>query len=139
MVRRSGGAGSPGLVQDAYPRHPSASSPSAPARPSSAAVNTHTQFLLSLARNTSVRANVFFRPALCPQDYVSARLRSIPGVNLAEPSGAFYVLPEMSAFFGPGAHAQGFGDVPDSDTFCRYLIEKAHVSRSSQVPRSCVW
>lgn len=62
------------------------------------------------------------------RDYVSARLRSIPGVNLAEPSGAFYVLPEMSAFFGPGAHAQGFGDVPDSDTFCRYLIEKAHVA-----------
>ncbi|GIL58559.1 hypothetical protein Vafri_13499 [Volvox africanus] len=62
------------------------------------------------------------------RDYVCARLRSIPGVNLAEPSGAFYVLPEMSAFFGPGAEAEGFGPVPDSDTFCRYLIEKANVA-----------
>ncbi|PNW87397.1 hypothetical protein CHLRE_02g147302v5 [Chlamydomonas reinhardtii] len=62
------------------------------------------------------------------RDYVSARLKAIPGVNLAEPAGAFYVLPEMSAFFGPGAAAQGFGAVPDSDTFCRYLIEVANVA-----------
>lgn len=61
------------------------------------------------------------------QDYVCARLRAIPGVNLADPRGAFYVLPEMSAFFGLGAQADGFGPVPDSDTFCRYLIEKANV------------
>ncbi|KAG2437246.1 hypothetical protein HXX76_005909 [Chlamydomonas incerta] len=62
------------------------------------------------------------------RDYVSARLKAIPGVNLAEPAGAFYVLPEMSAFFGPGAAAAGFGPVPDSDTFCRYLIEVANVA-----------
>lgn len=56
------------------------------------------------------------------------RFREIPGVKLAEPQGAFYVLPEMSSFFGPGAQAAGFGPVPDSDTFCRYLIEKANVA-----------
>ena len=67
---------------------------------------------------------------------MSARLKAIPGVNLAEPAGAFYVLPEMSAFFGPGAAAQGFGAVPDSDTFCRYLIEVANVSARG---RACVW
>lgn len=53
------------------------------------------------------------------RDFVAGKLRSIPGVKLAEPQGAFYVLPEMSAFFGPGAEAKGFGAVPDSDTFCR--------------------
>lgn len=42
--------------------------------------------------------------------------------------GAFYVLPEVSSFFGPGAEAQGFGSVPDADTLCMYLIQKAHVS-----------
>jgi len=62
------------------------------------------------------------------RDMIVAKLRAIPGVKLAAPDGAFYVLPEMSAFFGPGAHAAGFGDVPDSDTFCRYLIEKANVA-----------
>lgn len=62
------------------------------------------------------------------RDYVVQRLQAIKGVRLSQPQGAFYVLPEMSAFFGPGAHAKGFGPVPDSDTFCRYLIEVAHVA-----------
>lgn len=56
------------------------------------------------------------------RNYVVDRLRQIEGVKLAEPLGAFYVLPEMSAFFGPGAHAANFGDVPDSDTFCRCVL-----------------
>ena len=59
---------------------------------------------------------------------IAAKLRAIPGVKLAEPQGAFYVLPEMSAFFGPGAEAKDFGPIPDSDTFCMYLMQKAHVS-----------
>ena len=58
---------------------------------------------------------------------IVAKLRAIPGVKLAEPEGAFYVLPEMSAFFGPGAAAKDFGPIPDSDTFCIYLMQKAHV------------
>jgi len=62
------------------------------------------------------------------KDMIVAKLRTIPGVNLAEPEGAFYVLPEMGAFFGPGAEAVGWGPVPDSDAFCRYLIEKANVA-----------
>ncbi|KAJ9530043.1 hypothetical protein QJQ45_023324 [Haematococcus lacustris] len=62
------------------------------------------------------------------RDMIVSRLRAIPGVKLAEPQGAFYVLPEMSAFFGPGCEAKGWGHVPDSDAFCRYLIERAHVA-----------
>ena len=54
-----------------------------------------------------------------PQDFVLGRLREIDGVTLAEPAGAFYVLPRMDAFFGKDAHAEGFGDVPDPDTLCR--------------------
>lgn len=84
---------------------------------------THVSFLaydLSL-----ITTPLSFSPS---QDFVVAAFQSIPGVNLSTPKGAFYVLPEMSAFFGPGAAAVGFGAVPDSDTFCRYLIEIAHVS-----------
>ncbi len=44
------------------------------------------------------------------QDMIVSKLRRIPGVKLAAPQGAFYVLPEMSAFFGPG---DGVGDVDD--------------------------
>ena len=53
------------------------------------------------------------------QDFVLGKLREIEGVSVAEPAGAFYVLPQMDAFFGVGVHAAGFGDVPDPDTLCR--------------------
>lgn len=59
---------------------------------------------------------------------IAEKLRAIPGTKLAEPQGAFYVLPEMSAFFGPGAEGKDFGPVPDSEAFCVYLLQKAHVS-----------
>jgi Aminotransferase class I and II len=117
------------------------------------------------------------------RDYVVARLRAIPGMQLAEPQvcvcckhlihtlscictraadqlllvvmvvmvfmtkplqipanlpthlptstskqGAFYVLPEVTAFFGPGVHAEGFGAVPDVDALAMYLIQTAHVA-----------
>lgn len=67
-------------------------------------------------------------PITYSQDMIVKKLRAIPGVKLVEPQGAFYVLPEMSAFFGPGAEAKDFGAVPDSDAFCMYLMHKAHVS-----------
>jgi aspartate/methionine/tyrosine aminotransferase len=38
---------------------------------------------------------------------IVGKLRQIPGVKLAEPQGAFYVLPEMSNFFGPGGSGRG--------------------------------
>ena len=55
----------------------------------------------------------------CSQDFVLGKLREIEGVTVAEPAGAFYVMPKMDAFFGQGAHAEGFGEVPDPDTLCR--------------------
>lgn len=51
---------------------------------------------------------------------MAERLRRIPGVKLAEPAGAFYVLPEVSAFIGEGVEAEGFGPVPDVDALCRW-------------------
>lgn len=53
------------------------------------------------------------------RDYVVQRLQAIPGVRLAAPQGAFYVLPDMTAFFGPGVEAKNFGPVPDCDALCR--------------------
>lgn len=54
------------------------------------------------------------------QDYVMERLQRIEGVRVAAPDGAFYVLPDLSAFFGPDVHADDFGPIPDADTLCRY-------------------
>jgi hypothetical protein len=47
------------------------------------------------------------------------RLQRIEGLRVALPDGAFYVLPDVSAYFGAGVEAQGFGPVPDADTLCR--------------------
>ncbi len=62
-------------------------------------------------------------PANAAQDFVAERLRRIPGIRLAEPQGAFYVLPEVSAFMGEEVEAEGFGPVPDVDALCRCCVE----------------
>ena len=53
------------------------------------------------------------------RDYLVQRLGSMQGVELVVPTGAFYVLPDMSVFCGPGAVAKGFGTVSDVDALCR--------------------
>ncbi|KAK9905854.1 hypothetical protein WJX75_007613 [Coccomyxa subellipsoidea] len=62
------------------------------------------------------------------RDYVMERLQRIEGVRVAAPDGAFYVLPDLSAFFGPDVHADEFGLIPDADTLCRYILEKGNVA-----------
>ncbi|KAK9863087.1 hypothetical protein WJX84_005564 [Apatococcus fuscideae] len=62
------------------------------------------------------------------RDLVVRELRQIQGVQLVEPTGAFYALPDMSSFCGPQVTAKDFGPIPDTDTLCRYLLEKANVA-----------
>ena len=52
--------------------------------------------------------------------FVIERLRAIPGVRCAEPGGAFYAYPNISAAFKYG--------VRDSVDFSGKLLEKAHVA-----------
>ena len=60
------------------------------------------------------------------RDYIVARLSAWPGVRLAAPDGAFYVMPDVTAYCG--CEAPGFGPIPDSETLCRYLLETALVA-----------
>lgn len=53
------------------------------------------------------------------RDFLHQALMDIPGIRLANPAGAFYMMPDVSAFFGPGVEADGFGAVPDVDALCR--------------------
>jgi len=53
--------------------------------------------------------------------FVVDRLRAIPGVRCAEPGGAFYAYPNISAAFGRGG-------IRDSVDFSARLLEKAHVA-----------
>lgn len=55
------------------------------------------------------------------------RLKAMEGVRISSPQGAFYVLPDVSEFLGEGVSVDRFGDIPDCDTLCRYLIQEAKV------------
>lgn len=61
-------------------------------------------------------------PPAAPQNFVTQRLQQMPGVQLAAPQGAFYVMPEVSAFAGSGVEAKGWGPVPDVDALCRWVL-----------------
>ncbi len=52
-------------------------------------------------------------------------INAIPGLQIAEPDGAFYVFPVMTAYFG-----KKIGDevIKDADDLCMYLLNTAHVS-----------
>jgi len=52
-------------------------------------------------------------------------LNEIPGIETVMPSGAFYFLPKVSAYFG-----KSYGDytINNAGDFCIYLLEEAHVS-----------
>ena len=55
-----------------------------------------------------------------------SELRAEPGVRLAEPEGAFYVFPDLSAFFGKAA--TGGAPIRGSDELADYLLESARVA-----------
>jgi aspartate aminotransferase len=52
-------------------------------------------------------------------------LSKIPGMKVNEPQGAFYIFPDISAFFGK-KHANGV--INSGDDFCEYLLHQAHVA-----------
>ena len=52
-------------------------------------------------------------------------MNAIPGLQFAEPDGAFYVFPIVSSYFGK---SDGQETIKDADDLCMYLLNKAHVS-----------
>jgi aspartate aminotransferase len=59
------------------------------------------------------------------RDMVINLLKEIPGMKVNEPQGAFYIFPDISAFFGK---SDGFTTIANSDDFCEYLLHNAHVA-----------
>lgn len=59
------------------------------------------------------------------RDIVYNLLKDIPGVKANYPQGAFYFFPDVSSYFGK---SDGTRAVNNSDDFCMYMLEKAHVS-----------
>ena len=52
-------------------------------------------------------------------------LKQIPGIEIAEPDGAFYIFPVISSYFGK---SDGTNEIKDADDLCMYLLNTAHVS-----------
>lgn len=52
-------------------------------------------------------------------------LKSLPGIEIAEPDGAFYVFPVVKAYFGK---RNGEELIKDADDLCMYLLNTANVS-----------
>lgn len=59
------------------------------------------------------------------RDYVVKALEQIPGIIPNSPDGAFYVFPDVSAYFGK---VWGDKTINNSTDLCLYLLEEAHVS-----------
>ncbi|GAA4308677.1 pyridoxal phosphate-dependent aminotransferase [Compostibacter hankyongensis] len=59
------------------------------------------------------------------RDYMVRTLRTIPGLKVTEPQGAFYVFPDVSAYYGKKA---GDTVITNADALCMYLIREAHIS-----------
>ncbi|WP_238430301.1 pyridoxal phosphate-dependent aminotransferase [Chitinophaga agri] len=57
--------------------------------------------------------------------FVFEQLSSIPGLKLIEPDGAFYMFPDVSAFFGKSYEGNV---ISNSDDMCMYLLHKVNVS-----------
>jgi aspartate aminotransferase len=59
------------------------------------------------------------------RDLVLEKLKEIPGVKTYVPNGAFYIFPDVSAYFGK---SDGETTIRNASDFCMYILNKAHVS-----------
>jgi aspartate aminotransferase len=59
------------------------------------------------------------------RDLLIDLFRSIPGVKINIPSGAFYLFPNVSSYFGK---SYGEYTIHSSTDLCMYLLNQAHVA-----------
>ena len=62
------------------------------------------------------------------RDLVIDGLRKIPNVKVNHPTGAFYVFPDISAYFGK---SNGTMVIDDANDFVELMLEDAHVAMVS--------
>ncbi|WKN45286.1 pyridoxal phosphate-dependent aminotransferase [Tunicatimonas pelagia] len=59
------------------------------------------------------------------RDLVLELLQDVPGVETYVPTGAFYLFPDISAYFGK---SDGETTIENASDLCMYILNKAHVS-----------
>lgn len=59
------------------------------------------------------------------RDIMLSMLEEIPGIKANHPDGAFYIFPDISAYFGK---SDGHTTIRNADDFCDYVMSNAHVA-----------
>jgi aspartate aminotransferase len=59
------------------------------------------------------------------RDIMISMLEEVPGIKVNQPDGAFYIFPDISAFFGK---SDGQITIKDADDFCDYVMQSAYVA-----------
>ncbi len=59
------------------------------------------------------------------RDYMHARLTAMPGIHCKLPDGAFYLMPDVSAYFGKSHEGQFIRNAED---LCNYLLDEAGIA-----------
>lgn len=59
------------------------------------------------------------------KSFILKEIRRIKGIKVQDPDGAFYIFPDVSAFFGKSADGQ---KIENADDLCMYLLEKGLIS-----------
>jgi aspartate aminotransferase len=77
---------------------------------------------LTSDQSSTRKMNVAFKRR---RDYVLGRLEKMKGVKCNVPQGAFYVFPDMSAYYGKSHDGTIIKNSPD---LCMYLLEKGHIA-----------
>ncbi|XXG87534.1 hypothetical protein AAC387_Pa11g2197 [Persea americana] len=60
------------------------------------------------------------------RDFLVKSFKEMEGVKISVPQGAFYLFLDFSSYYG--AEVDGFGPVKDSESLCRFLLDKAQVA-----------
>ncbi|KAM1068280.1 hypothetical protein ACFX2A_000261 [Malus domestica] len=60
------------------------------------------------------------------RDFLVKSFGELSGVKISEPRGAFYLFVDFSAYYG--TEAEGFGKIENSESLCRYLLDKGQVA-----------
>lgn len=60
------------------------------------------------------------------RDFLVRNFGEIDGVKISEPRGAFYLFIDLGSYYG--VEVDGFGTVNNSESLCRYLLDKAQVA-----------
>ena len=59
------------------------------------------------------------------RDYMHARLNAMPGIRCQKPQGAFYMMPDVRAYFGKTA---GSARITNAEDLCNYLLDEAGIA-----------